>query len=270
VREVADGGLRCVPHRAYLDSEWWFTEADCGGEQLAYAIPSEDCSMSREPEMALVWPSDDYQALPKLHAIGPAVAGSVYQKSGDTCTTESAEEVTWSLHPVLEPLDLGRVLGVTIEPQGSGRVRLAHYSKEGTLLTLDYRGSHQGQHIFHDQQLDAPCFALPIESGEYVCLPDGARGPREALKYADSDCTEAVLVGAIPESGYFAPIRDDHCSQELSNSLGLGEIYTVGDAGTGDVYDLTAAEDCQLFASDQPFTFLSQNDPFPILETKVE
>jgi hypothetical protein len=108
-----------------------------------------------------------------------------------------------------------------------------------------------------------------IESGEHVCLPDGARGPRAALKYADADCTEAALVGALPESGYFAPFGTTLLAK-LSNSLGLGEIYTVGDAGTGDVYELTAAQDCQLFASEQSFTVLSQNDPFPILETEVE
>lgn len=270
VREVAEGGLRCVPHRAYLDAEWWFAGEGCSGERLAYAIRSEDCTMSRKPEMALTWPGGDYQELPSLFAIGDAVEGSVYQKSGNTCTEEAAGDVLWSLHPLLEPLDLERVLGVTIEPQGSGRARLAHYSKAGTLLTLEYRGSHQGQHIFHDQQLDAPCFALPLESGDYVCLPDGARGRQESMGYSDPDCTEPVLLELERESDYFAPFRDEHCSPDSSFSIGLGEVYEVADAQTGDVYVLTTEDDCELLANAQSFVRLSKNDTFPLLATEVE
>lgn len=82
VREVAEGGLRCVPHRAYLDSEWWFSGTGCGGEQLAYGVKSEDCAIGSNPQLALVWSPDDRQGLPALYAIGPAVEGSVSQKSG--------------------------------------------------------------------------------------------------------------------------------------------------------------------------------------------
>jgi hypothetical protein len=78
---------------------------------------------------------------------------------------------------VLEPLDLGHVLGVTIEPQGRGRVRLAHYSKEGTLLTLEYCGSHQGQHIFHNHERDAPCFALRSKAANMFAYPTERAGP---------------------------------------------------------------------------------------------
>jgi hypothetical protein len=271
VREVADGGLRCVPHRAYLDSEWWFSGTGCGGEQLAYGIKSEDCAIGSNPQLALVWPPDDRQGLPALYAIGPAVEGSVSQKSGNTCTDHDAADVLWSLHPLLEPFELERVLGVTIEPQGDARVRLAHYAaQDGTLLTLDYRGSHQGQSIFHDQQLAAPCFALPLENGQYLCLPDGARGRSESLYFADDACSEPVLLEPLPDSEYFAPYRDDHCSQEPSNSVGLGEVYSLGDAETGDVYALTGAGECQLHAGAQAFTRLSQNDTFPLLVEEVE
>jgi hypothetical protein len=271
VREVVAGGLRCVPHRAYLESEWWFSGEGCTGEQLAYGIKSEACAIGSNPQMALVWQSGDLQGLPALHEIGAAVEGSVYQKSGNSCSEADAAEVIWSLHPVLEAFDLERVLGVTIQPQGSARVQLAHYGTEaGTLLTLDYRGERQGQHIFFDQELAAPCFALRLESGSYVCLPDQSRGPAEQVKYADSDCSEPVLLGDAPESGYFAPYRDDHCSQEPSNSLGLGDVYAIGDAETGDVYEQTTGGDCQLVMAAQAFRRLSQNDTLPLLDEEVE
>lgn len=274
-REIAEAGVRCIPTAGALDQEWWYADAACSSEQLAYAGRRDGCLDPEPPTLAFRFNIDAPGTPPGVLAIGAPVSGTVYERSfdGSTCTEHDSADVLWTLHPIEGPFDTDRLLAVSEQIRGEGRLQLVHRVVGETLLTL--RTGELSRPIFHDAMKSAACEGVRTSAGDWVCLAD-AVFTQGGYYYADDECTAPVAIAPREGTRIFATARFNSCVREAFDGSAVEEaleIFVVGEPHTGPVYQ-GPPEFCAPWEPPEPMNFVTllpaTADDMPALEETIE
>jgi hypothetical protein len=239
-RDVADGGVRCLPPYAFRDSPWWFQDDACSGEPLAYGIRGTSCGEATEFSIALDIYDRDGEA-PLVVSLGAEAAGAVYEKSfsSEACDERAAADVLWALYPVGEPFDTEQLLPLTEMAHGSGRVRTWLHAVDSVLL--NYVPGDNGAFMMFDSDGNEACTARRLAGGDWTCLTS-ATSLAELYYYTDADC-QTPVVQASAGATHFALTQRNFCVRE-SFADEVVEIHELGTAYSGDLYTQVGAGDC--------------------------
>lgn len=257
-RDVADGGLRCLPPYAYYDGPWWFQDAVCSDEPLAYGIVDQACGAATEHAIAL--DMVDPNAKPLVVSLGAVVEGAVYEKSfsSEACDERDAAEAMWALYPIGEPFDTEQLLPLTETAHGSGRVRTWLHAVDSVLV--NYVPGDNGTYMMFDADAGEACTVRRLADGDWTCLTS-ATATAEPYYYADADC-QTPVVRPSAEATHFALTQRNFCVREgfadevvqvfelgapytgtLHTKIGAGDCMPSAEQATGDYYELGAVAD---------------------------
>jgi hypothetical protein len=239
-RDVADGGLRCLPPYAFRDSPWWFQDAGCSDEPLAYGVRGTACGEATEFSIALdIAGAGDK---PLVVSLAAEVEGPVYEKN---LTSEACEErdaadlLLWALYPLSEPFDTEQLLPLTEAAYGDGRVRTWLHAVDSVLV--NYVPGDNGAYLMFDADADAACTARRLADGDWTCLT-GTTSAAELYYYADASC-QTPVVKPSDEATHFALTQSNFCSRE-GFADEVVEVYELGAAYTGELFNKVAGGDC--------------------------
>jgi hypothetical protein len=238
-RDVADGGLRCLPPYAYYDGPWWFREATCSDEPLAYGIRDQACGGTTEHAIAL--DIADPNEKPLVLSLDTAVEGPVYEKSfsSEACDERDAVDVLWALYPMGEPFDTEQLLPLTEAAHGTGRIRTLLHAVDSVLL--NYVPGDNGAYMMFDADAGEACTARRLADGDWTCLT-GTTSSAEVYYYADANC-QTPVVEPSAEATHFALTQRNFCVRE-GFADEIVEVYELGTAYTGELYSAVGGGDC--------------------------
>lgn len=261
-RELEGADWRCLPDRAYLDSDWWFADQACSDEPLAYGLKLSRCV---EPVTMALSIDIETRGLPSLLALGEPVNGTVYNAS-EECSAQETDELLWTLYPIEGPFDATTLFELTETALGDGRVRTLHNTIDETPLTLV--PANEGGPVFFDTESEAPCVAFRHEGGR-LCLPKNYARVYE-LQYADPECSEPIA-GLMSEPEVVVVVQRNHCVRD-GFADELLEVYATEEAYTGTVY-VEAGGDCVETDPSSIFEYYRvtpATDEYPELEEIIE
>jgi hypothetical protein len=268
-REVRDGGLRCVPQRAYLDGDWFFADAACSETPLAYAVRSESCAGMDPAALALVWRDAGYAEPPEVMAIGAPMPGTVYELSGTECTERDAGDLIWDVHELEGAFDVERLLAIEeVHAPGAGTSVLYH-AHAGVRLSA--KPGDSGAVTFNDGNLDVECEVMRGPGDVLYCLPPDLPDRSGAKPmYSDSTCERPVLLASVAANPIFVATRSDFCGREEFSTRLASDFYSVGPEASGDIYELADDGSCSLASTESYRTLELVEVDYPRLVESTE
>ena len=220
---ASDGNYRCLdgPTASASDSNYDLGDAGCKQPTASFR-PA--CAA---PQIVSYYTSHSCPAKNTLNALGPPVAQTYYKDDAGKCTasiSDPASGLEYHMVGAPIPIDGFPVVGYTLDPSTSGRLRRRLFSTPGG------RSSTLGG--WFDTTLNQPCSMTQLTSGSTRCLPSTDYVSNEY--FSDAACTALVLE---TDAGACAPkyaLKSAACN---SSSYSL---YNVGARYTGKLYYLSA------------------------------
>lgn len=261
--EVNGAGLRCVPATpASLESGWWFADAECEAEPLAYA-PMTPCV--DPPEFALAFDVST-RTVTSVLRVGAAVTGTVYEldRSTGDCVPRDSTELIWTLFPIEGDYDPTRFFELTEVARGDGSLQPIHHAIDGEPLVVP-----NGLPLFYDTEDEVRCAAERLGDG-FVCVPLPSVRQHQLRHYADENCSERIVSWAGDDPpNVVLQIEYASCSRYEGDERVVA-AYAVRETHSGSVYE-NRGECVEVAPGDTPYYRLEAIEPdFPELDETIE
>jgi hypothetical protein len=129
--------------------------------------------------------------------VGEELDGTVYRRSGDTCTALPVADALGGRIERLHRVDPIGLLALDSAARGSGPLRTVYTTRDdGVFLrpgAFSRSGGSAGVAYFEDES-GTRCTPISTPAGDYKCMPVGGVAMATVRQFADADCTQRVTL----------------------------------------------------------------------------